>query len=189
MRMQNGEGVMKRTRAILPAALFVLAVAGVAKVHVSTDYSHSTNFAQYHTYSWLKVEAGDSLWDQRVRHDVDAQLAARGWHAAPSGGQASVAAFATTEERPTVQTFYSDFGPGFGGWFWGGGWTDGYATTEVYYTPIGSLVVDIFDSHSQHLLWRAISTQALSHKPVKNERKLAKAVDKMFRTFPPQGRG
>jgi hypothetical protein len=35
------------------------------------------NFSQYKTYSWLKVQAGDSLWAERIQLEVDAQLAAK----------------------------------------------------------------------------------------------------------------
>jgi hypothetical protein len=36
---------------------------------ISTDYDHSTNFSQYKTYSWFKVQAGDSLWEDRIKQD------------------------------------------------------------------------------------------------------------------------
>lgn len=184
--MSHRKGILRNGRVVWLTML--MALAGYASIHVSTDYSHHTNFSCYHTYSWLKVQAGDSLWGQRIQDDVNAQLKARGWREVPSGGQTTVVAFATTEERPTLETFYSGFGPGFGGWYWGG-WDDGFATTQVVYTPIGSLVVDIYDSQNHHLIWRAVSTQALSGKPAKNERKLEKAVDKMFRNFPPTSMG
>jgi Domain of unknown function (DUF4136) len=187
--MSNGREIVGHMRFIWPVAAIIALAGNCLAIHVSTDYSHSANFAQYHTYSWLKVQAGDSLWADRIRRDVNAQLSARGWREVPSGGQAEVAAFAATSEKPTLETFYSGFGPAFGGWCWGGGWSDGIATTEVVYTPIGSLVVDIYSNQNKHLLWRSVSTQALSSKPVKNERKLAKAVDKMFRKFPPPSLG
>lgn len=183
--MANGKEIVRHMRFIRPVAVMIALAGNCAAIHVSTDYSHSTNFAGYHTYSWLKVQALDSLWADRIRRDVNAQLTARGWKEVPSGGQAEVAAFAVTTEQQTLETFYSGFGPGFGGWCWGGGgWSDGFATTQVVYTPIGSLVVDIYSNQNKHLLWRSVSTQVLSSKPVKNERKLAKAVDKMFRNFP-----
>lgn len=178
-------------RTLLPVALIALA-AGCATIRVSTDYSRATDFAQYQTYSWLKVQAGNSLWDQRVRRDVNEQLATKGWTEVSSGGQAAVAALAATREIPNLETFYSGFGPGFGGRYWGGwagGFGEGFSTTQVVYTPIGSLVVDVFNNHNKHLIWRGVSTQALSGRPSKNERKLGDAVDKMFRNFPPPSRG
>ncbi len=190
--MRRTKAFMKYSWIAAPLALIAL-LAGCSTLHVRTDYSHSTDFSKYHTYSWLRVSAGNSLWADRIRRDVNADMAARGWVEVPSGGQTEVTAFGATREQPTLETFYSGFGPGFGGWYWGGLWgpgfTSGYATTEVVNTPIGSLVVDVFDSHSKHLIWRGVAQQALSGSPEKNERKLARAVNKMFRSFPPQSLG
>jgi hypothetical protein len=35
------------------------------------------DFGQYHTYSWLKVDAGNPLWVDRTQRDVDAELTAK----------------------------------------------------------------------------------------------------------------
>jgi uncharacterized protein DUF4136 len=65
-------------------SLFLLGIALFSSVaslnaQVKTDYDHSVNFSSYKTYSWLKVQSGDSLWDDRIKQDVDSQLAAKGW--------------------------------------------------------------------------------------------------------------
>ena len=179
------------------AAFIAAAVIGVScgpQLHVKTDYSHQVNFANYHTYSWLKVSAGNDLWAQRIRRDVNGQLAAKGWMEVPSGGQAAVSAFGATHEQPTLETFYNSFGPGFGGWYWGGwggfGWGGtGYATTQEVYTPVGTLVVDVFNAQSKHLIWRGVARQALSGSPEKNKGRLEHAVADMFKNFPPPERG
>ena len=157
----------------------------VAAAKVTTDYNHSTDFSQYRTYSWLKVEAGDPLWPDRIRKEIDAQLTAKGMNQVPAGGDASVAAFGSTHQQPTLHTFYDSFG---GGWFWRG-FGDGVATTTVEYTPIGTLVVDLFDTPTKKLIWRGVASGALSEKPEKNERKLEKAVEEMFKHFPPKSKG
>jgi hypothetical protein len=175
---------------IVPVA-FSLLGTGCSTLRVRTDYSHSADFAAYRTYSWLRVNAGSSLWADRIRRDVNEQLAAKGWTEVPSGGQAEVAAFGATKDQPTLETFYSSFGPGYGGWYWGGWWgpTEGYATTQVVNTPIGSLVVDVFNNNNKHLIWRGVATQVLSGSPEKNSAKLEHAVSKMFRNFPPRNQG
>jgi hypothetical protein len=64
---------LKKLTAILPAsALLLLAMTKV-------DYDHAVNFNNYKTYSWLKVEAGNSLWQDRIQRAVDNELAAKGW--------------------------------------------------------------------------------------------------------------
>ena len=157
-------------------------IAAAAKV--VTDYNHSTDFAQYKTYSWVTVEAGDPLWMDRIKSAVDSQLTARGWSRAPAG-DASVSAFGSTQKQPRLQTFYEGLG---GGWFWHG-FGDGIATTTVDYQPIGTLVVDIFDTPTKKLIWRGMANEALSDKPDKNEKKLEKAVGDMFKDFPPRSKG
>lgn len=63
------------------------------------------------------------------------------------------------------------------------------ATTTVENTPVGTLLVDVFDGHSKKLVWRGVASEALSSKPEKNEKKLEKDVEEMFKKFPPQPRG
>jgi hypothetical protein len=151
---------------------------------ITTDYNHSMDLSQYHTYSWLEVKAGDPLWPDRIRAAVDSQLASKGWNKVPMG-DASVAAFGSTREQPRLQTFYTGFG---GGWRWRG-FSDGISETTVDATPIGTLVVDIFDTTTKKLVWRGVSSEALSDKPEKNEKKLEKAVGEMFKHFPPKTKG
>jgi hypothetical protein len=52
--------------------------------------------------------------------------------------------------------------------------------------PVGTLVVDIYDTSSEHLVWRGLASDQLSDKPEKDTKKVEKAVDKMFAKFPPR---
>jgi hypothetical protein len=164
--------------------LLLLLLAGasiVLAVKVTTDYNHQIDFSHYKTYSWLKVEA-DPLWTDRIREAIDSQLVRKGWSLVALGGDASLSAFGSSHKQPRIETFYNNFG---GGWFWRG-FGDGIATTTVDYTPIGTLVVDIFDTPTKKLIWRGVATDALSDKPEKNEKKLEKAVSDLFEHFPPR---
>jgi hypothetical protein len=51
---------------------------------------------------------------------------------------------------------------------------------------VGTLVLDMYDTSTKQLIWTATSRETLSDKPEKNEKKLEKAVDKMFDHFPPR---
>ena len=150
---------------------------------VKTDYDHKADFARYHTYSWMKVKASDSIWESRIQGAVDTALTARGWTKVASGGDTSVAAIGTTRNEPTFNTFYD----GIPGWYWRGFGTS-TATTTVDYNKVGTLVVDVFDSNTKHLVWRGVASDALSDKPEKNEKELDDAVNKMFDKFPPKER-
>jgi len=163
--------------------LLLLVLAGVSialAVKVTTDYNHRVDFSRYRTYSWLKVEA-DPLWTDRIKDAVDSQLVAKGWSRVADGGDASLAAFGSSHKQPRIETFYNTFG---GGWFWRG-FGDGIATTTVDFTPVGTLVVDIFDTPTKKLIWRGVASDVLSDKPEKNEKKLEKATADLFAHFPP----
>jgi hypothetical protein len=168
-------------RNIWISAAFLTGATLLFAADVKTDYSHSVDFGQYHTYSWLKVDAGNPLWVDRIKRDVDGELSAKGWMQVPSGGDAALSAFGATHERQSLQTFYDGFG---GGWRWGGFGPE-LATTTTVNTPVGTLVVDIFDGHSKQLIWRGTSDKTLSDKPEKNEKKLEDSVQSMFKHFPP----
>jgi hypothetical protein len=72
---------------------------------------------------------------------------------------------------------------GYGYHGWGGGM--GTATTTAYEYVVGTLVVDIFDAKSKELMFRGTASDEVSDKPEKNAKKVTKALDKMFKEFPP----
>jgi uncharacterized protein DUF4136 len=170
---------------LIPAAAVFACIAMAATL--STDYDHKADFGRYHTYSWMGVKAGNSLWQDRITQAVDGQLAAKGWTKVASGGDAAVSAFGRTTEQETLETFYD----GFPGWGWRRGWGGGMgmATTDVVPEKVGNLTVDVFDGSTKQLIWRGQASEVLSSKPDKNDKKLEHTVDDMFKKFPPKGRG
>lgn len=165
-----------------------LLVTGALCAAAQTDYDHKADFGRYHTYSWIGVKAGNSLWQDRIMNAVDSQLAAKGLKRVPSGGDLAVSAFGRTTEHDTLQTFYD----GFPGWGWRAGWWGigtGTATTDVVPERIGSLTVDLFDGQTKQLVWRGRAADTVSDKPEKNEKKVEKAAEDMFKKFPPKERG
>jgi hypothetical protein len=93
-----------------------------------------------------------------------------------------VSAFGKTTERDTMESFYTGF-PGWGWRHWGG--MEG-VTTDVVPEVVGNLSVDIFDGTSKTLIWRGTSSETLSSKPDKNDKKLEHSVEEMFKKFPPE---
>lgn len=174
---------MKLRMSVFLLGISFLSGAVSLNAQVKTDYDHSANFQSYKTYSWLKVQTGDSLWDSRLQQDVDAQLAEKGWSKVDSGGDVAVSAFRRTKNEETLQTFYDGFG---GGWRWRGFGGMGMSTTNTVTTRVGNVVVDIFDAKSQKLLWRGTDSDDLSSNADKNIKKLENDVRNMFKHFPPK---
>jgi hypothetical protein len=91
-------------------------------------------------------------------------------------------AIQTTEKQRSLQGFFS----GWGGW--GGGFRDGSGTITEQDYKAGTLVVAMYDAKTKQLLWRGTAEGTLSDKADKNQKKLDKAVAKMFKDFPPGSR-
>lgn len=166
--------------ALAGAAMFIRPICAQ---QIQTDYDHSANFSQYHTYSWGQVHTTDPLFENRIRQDVDRDLESRGWQLDPNGGQIVVTAIGAKQNKQEYETFYNGFGPGWGRRGWGG---MGETETTVENVPVGSLILDMYDGASHHLLWRGTSQATLSKDTEKNVDKVKKAVDKMLEKFPPK---
>ena len=172
---------MKQTVRWLAIPILLLASQAMFAQQVTTDYDHHANFANYHTYSWMKVQTEDPLWQPRIMEAVDKELQKKGWQRVDSGGDVVLAAVGAAKNQKEYQTFYD----GFGGWGWRG-FGGETATTTVQNERVGTLVIDMYSAQNKQLLWRGKSQDTLSDKPEKNEGKLEKSVDKMFKDFPPK---
>jgi uncharacterized protein with gpF-like domain len=119
---------------------------------------------------------------QRVVEDVNGQLNAKGWTLVTENADVAIMANGAIKDQETLETFYN----WFPGWRWY--WWDTTATTTVEHYSVGTLVVDLFDAKTKQAIFRGTATGTLSEKPQKNDEKLDKAVEKMFKEFPPKAR-
>lgn len=157
---------------------------------VKTDYDHSFDFSQVHTFA-VKIGTswGNPLSENRAKTTVASELVKRGWTQASdeASADALVVIHGATQDKQSLNTFYS--GGGWGGYGWGGwGGMPGTATTTVNEYTVGTMVVDIFNAKDKKLIFRGVGSDEVSDKPEKNEKKIAKATEKMFKNFPPQSK-
>ncbi len=167
------------------ALLFATSATVVLAQQVSTDYDHSANFSQFHTFSFGNIHASDQLYEQRIKDQISRDFTAHGWQAVPDGGDVTIVAAGGLHTQQEYSTFYNGMG-GFGwrrGWG-GGGFGDAYTTVDQI--PVGTLVVDIYQTGSKQLLFRGTASDQLSNNSNKNTAKLDKAIDKLFNKFPPK---
>jgi hypothetical protein len=173
--------ILRRVSVTLALVVIFFSVPALAQ-KVETDYDHSVNFNQYHTYSWGHVRSTDPFFEHRIRDAVDQDLQTKGWQLVPAGGDVTLTAVAIKKNQAEYTTFYDGLG---GGWRWHG-WGGGMATTTVENIPVGTLVIDMYDTSTKQLIWRGLAHDQLSDKPDKDTKKLEKAVNKMFDKFPPR---
>src|SRR5271170_8203571 len=99
---------MKHLRNVaLATALLLGSASSVFADNVRTDYDHSANFTQYHTYSWGQVQTSDPFYVDRIKQAVDQQLQAKGWQLVPSGGSVTILATDNAHNQQEVQTVYN----------------------------------------------------------------------------------
>jgi hypothetical protein len=178
-----------RIRTLSAVAALVCAGVTASAQDVKTDFDKSANFAAIKTFAVKMGTAwGNPLGEKRVTDEITQALTEKGWKSAPAeSADALVVLHGASEKQKTLNTFYSGGGMygGYGWRGWGGGMGMGTATTTESEYLVGTLVVDIFDAKSKQLMFRGTATDELSDKAEKNQKKLAKASDKMFKNFPP----
>jgi hypothetical protein len=174
-----------KTQTLAAAVALSLAGASGFAQDVKVDFDKDANFAAIKTFA---VKIGTSwnnpLSEKRVVAEIEETLTQKGWtKATGDSSDAVVVLHGATEKEKSLNTFYSGGYGGYGWRGWGGGMGTATTTTSEYL--VGTLVVDIFDAKSKQLLFRGTAQDELSDKPEKNQKKLAKASDKMFKDFPP----
>ena len=173
---------MRIFRALFTLGFLLLLPTIVSAQKVTTDFDHNANFSQYKTFMWLREpRVKDPLMRPRIVDAVNSQLTAKGLRLVTDGADLGIVANGSTMQEQTLQTLYN----GFGGWGWRG-WNDGFATTYPETFTVGTLVVDIFDSRTKQVVWRGTASDTLPDKPEKTAEKLNKAIEKMFKDFPPK---
>jgi hypothetical protein len=171
---------MQRSLSISAIAILLLTGTFAFGQHVKFDYDHSADFSKYKTYMWIKepVTPKDPLIQQRIINAVNAQLMAKGLRLVDSNADLGVSVNVATQEKQTLNTFYDGFGP----WGWGLG-----ATTTVETYTEGTVVADLFDAKTKKVVWRGSGSKEISRKPEKVSEQAEKAIEKMFKNYPPRG--
>ena len=149
---------------------------------VNTDFDPSANFASYRTYAWTAgTPSPNPLGEQRIHAAVDQQLAAKGFSIVSESPSVFIATHVVTKEQQQLNV--SGFG---GGPFFGGG-IDATARVQTYTT--GTLAVDMYDAKTKQLVWRGVGSGTASDRAEKNTEKVDKALEKMFKKYPPDSNG
>ncbi len=162
-------------------AFCVLAVCLISTIArgqtVSVNYNHSQSFSGYHTYAWGNNNANqvkDSILAQVAHQDIDSALQGKGFKLVQENENPDL--IVTANGGMKEQTSYSAWGMrGIGGGMGG-------ITPEQ--NVEGTLIVDLYETKNQSLIWRGIGQNMLSNNGNKNQQILAKAIQKMFKQWP-----
>ena len=173
---------MPRTLSLL--CLLTVAAATSSLAGISVDHDKSVDFSKYRTFTIVQAtEAVSPLMRQRLLNAIEVELGTDGLERVEKGGDLTVVIHVSTETEMLITADNWGYGghPRWGGW---GGW--GTTTVNVQNIEVGSLLLDIVDADSKQLVWRGVATDSIPKKSEKLEKKIYKAVDKLFRHFPPE---
>jgi hypothetical protein len=166
---------MKRTSIVLVALLLVL--ASTANAGTRRDYDPGFDFSTLKTWAWMEgTPAPSELAEKRIRNAIESQLAQLGFTQASGEPDFYVATHAalTQQTRIDIDNF------GYRGWR---GW--GTSTANVSTIPVGVLMVDMVDAGEKQLIWRGVTSGYTASNPEKSEKRINKAVARLFKKFPP----
>jgi len=171
-------------------AVLLLPTAALAQ-KTSADYSKTTNFAAFKTYTLQDgTKAGDPLVDNRIVAAIEAELAAKGLTRNNAAPDIAVVYHMAFDKQKDMTAYSSGYGGGYGayGYRYGGGWGSTTTSIRVNEILVGTLVIDIADTAKKELVWRGmgvkeVDTQAKADKRDKN---VANAVKKILKEYPPK---
>jgi hypothetical protein len=173
------------------AFALVLALLPVAAAAQKTtyDFDKAAPFAQFKTYAMKDgTKTGNELIDKRLVAAIQAQMAAKGFTVDETNPDVFVVYHMAFDEQKDISTYSS--GPMYGGygWGWGAGW--GTTTTDVRVREIvvGTLAIDLVDAKRKQIAWRGLGTKEIdvTAKPEKRDNNINKAIEKIFKNYPPK---
>jgi Domain of unknown function (DUF4136) len=192
-----------RTSLMVCVMMTIFTVSALAQ-KVNVEYDHQATFTSYHTYRWGKnkdqlPDVGD---DAQIKSAIDKQLQAKGLRLVNSSPADLVVTYQATvdSQGKQVDTYLDNDnlglgpgwgGPGWGGWGpgWGWGWGDfgpSYATSTISTIQNGDLLIDLVDPAKKKIVFRAYASGTFQSNPIKEDQQMDKAVDKIFKQFPPK---
>jgi hypothetical protein len=169
--------------------LVAASVGGCVSPEIGYDFDRSVDFSAYRAYAWIpgvQEATGDrrldsSLIDARIRAAIDAQLRSKGYTA-------------ITDETPQFLVAYhigmKDLIKGVSTQKYIGDRAHGTYTTlsDIQAYKEGTLLIDIVDAGSKHLVWQASALAEVEDglTPKERDERINGIIRAMLSHFPPR---
>jgi hypothetical protein len=170
------EETVKRVPSLLVLAMLLVPTV-VTAGKIQNDFDTGVDFTNYTTYTWREgLQASQPSVQTQIVQAVDAELSSKYLRRIQANPDVFVVLHASAQE---MSINMNDHGYSYGSrWQWGGGMKSDSAV-QTY--PKGTLVVDIWESKTQKLIWRGVATDVLD----KGSGKITQGIQKMFLKYPP----
>lgn len=172
---------MKRAAMVLGLLAGALTLA-CSTMTVQTDYDHTINWSQFHTFQIAEGTKDPVTFTQkRIEDGITTQLTSKGWQAVTSNPDIVVYTHVVlSHEKQWNATSTGGFG--YRGW---GGMGGGMATATQTTIPIGTLIVDMVNPKTNEMVWRGTAQDQVSGTGA-DKGQVDQAMQKLFANFPPQ---
>jgi len=178
----------KRTLGLLLLVTCLAAPTFAQKIHI--DYDNATAFSEYSTFQFRETRQDlrriSSSFHETTVRQIREYMRDGGLVEVDSDPDVYVAYYAATSGDLvlTLSDLEYAYGPGFS---LGSYWEGGVGTREITKKPFvfreGTVVVDVWDRERKILVWRGMATAVLKDDYRKNEKKLAKALEKLMKRW------
>jgi len=175
------------------AVLILMGFISASAQDIKYNFLPGTDFSKYKTYRWARVpnaQYPDQIIDTQIVQAIDSQLGLKGL---TKGNDETADLVVTYQVAVNSEKQWNSFSTGDGAWGYGrwGGW-GGYGgmsttTTTSETIHIGTLDVDIYDRAAKNQIWKGAATKTLGSgkDPAKVNKNINKAVEKLFKKYPP----
>ena len=169
-------------------ALAMIASLGYGQVRVSMDYDKETDFSKFKNYNFtegaLDLPVND-LNQRRLITAISNALSKKGLTKSDDP-DVLVDVKVSAEKKQSATATTDWYGAGYR-YRWGGGFTTTSINVNDYME--GTIFIDFIDSNSNKLVWqgRGVGTLSPNLKAAKREKRIDKAINKIFKRYPPAG--
>jgi hypothetical protein len=158
------------------------------KVKVSSD--PALDFSRFKTYAWDKGTLANPLIKQFIVTAVDREMTAKGLQKVESNSDLILTTLTATNSDLTMTN--PSWAPQLNSIA-----TGIPSSSQAWAVTKGTLMIDMSDAKTKNEVWRGIATHTLEEGPTGNpvhdakqvEKPINKAVQKMFKSFPPHSKG
>ncbi len=161
---------------------FAFIASSLAAQNVKVNWDRSAFFSNFKTYKWMPPAEGDGTNPQIVDTIVSQtslQLEAKGVAKSRTDQADILVAYQTSIDKPIAPPSSGSSAPYQPGPSWNG-------KTESL--PVGTLLINLYDSKSKALVWRALITEQVGESRPSDKVKIAKGISKAFAQYPPMGK-
>ena len=174
---------------LIVIALLVSSALAVNAQKVKVSSNPACDFSKYKTYTWDQGTLANPLIKQYIVAAVDKELTAKGLRKVENDPDMILTTLTATESDLTATN--PSWAPALNSIA-----TGIPASSQAWAVTKGTLMIDISDAKTKNGIWRGTASHTLEDGPTGNNAKDAKAVEKpinkavqkMFKKFPPQSK-